>query len=392
MFKLVYKNKKGVTLIELIVALAIVGLVLALSSTIFNLFTSTHEMGTRRWQVQNAVRLASSKFETETDLITNSKMLDVFYDETVANGILYDESTNTFTWKDGKTPYVIPNEGSKDEDFSYIFSTPAYDKNDPNRYLGYFLYIKDFGQTTSKLFLDNEGFGSIPVQVELSISTDELDLETGDPSYQGNGVNIVMKSGDESITSYEVETTYVLENFSASKVINHENGELILKEEWVVEGSAKAYPCGWSDATVNGGNKEMHGYPKTATKYGENNNKTYNFTNAELQNKGNVLRFLSPLSDMKVEDGEGQGTTSNKASCIQSWLFSDGTATSERVLDNFRNFRDNVLRGTEIGDWFIDFYYNDLSPFLIENIGDFRSALKFISEPLSYICNFIAQL
>ena len=392
MFKLVYKNKKGVTLIELIVALAIVGLVLALSSTIFNLFTSTHEMGTRRWQVQNAVRLASSKFETETDLITNSKMLDVFYDETVANGILYDESTNTFTWKDGKTPYVIPNEGSKDEDFSYIFSTPAYDKNDPNHYLGYFLYIKDFGQTTSKLFLDNEGFGSIPVQVELSISTDELDLETGDPSYQGNGVNIVMKSGDESITSYEVETTYVLENFSASKVINHENGELILKEEWVVEGSAKAYPCGWSDATVNGGNKEMHGYPKTATKYGENNNKTYNFTNAELQNKGNVLRFLSPLSDMKVEDGEGQGTTSNKASCIQSWLFSDGTATSERVLDNFRNFRDNVLRGTKIGDWFIDFYYNDLSPFLIENIGDFRSALKFISEPLSYICNFIAQL
>ena len=392
MFKLVYKNKKGVTLIELIVALAIVGLVLALSSTIFNLFTSTHEMGTRRWQVQNAVRLASSKFETETDLITNSKMLDVFYDETVANGILYDESTNTFTWKDGKTPYVIPNEGSKDEKFSYIFSTPAYDKNDSNRYLGYFLYIKDFGQTTSKLFLDNEGFGSIPVQVELSISTDELDLETGDPSYQGNGVNIVMKSGDESITSYEVETTYVLENFSASKVINHENGELILKEEWVVEGSAKAYPCGWSDATVNGGNKEMHGYPKTATKYGENNNKTYNFTSAELQNKGNVLRFLSPLSDMKVEDGEGQGTTSNKASCIQSWLFSDGTATSERVLDNFRNFRDNVLRGTEIGDWFIDFYYNDLSPFLIENIGDFRSALKFVSEPLSYICNFIAQL
>ena len=392
MFKLVYKNKKGVTLIELIVALAIVGLVLALSSTIFNLFTSTHEMGTRRWQVQNAVRLASSKFETETDLITNSKMLDVFYDETVANGILYDESTNTFTWKDGKTPYVIPNEGSKDEDFSYIFSTPAYDKNDPTRYLGYFLYIKDFGQTTSKLFLDNEGFGSIPVQVELSISTDELDLETGDPSYQGNGVNIIMKSGDESITSYEVETTYVLENFSASKVINHENGELILKEEWVVEGSAKAYPCGWSDATVNGGNKEMHGYPKTATKYGENNNKTYNFTSAELQNKGNVLRFLSPLSDMKVEDGEGQGTTSNKASCIQSWLFSDGTATSERVLDNFRNFRDNVLRGTEIGDWFIDFYYNDLSPFLIENIGDFKSALKFVSEPLSYICNFIAQL
>ena len=96
-----------------------------------------------------------------------------------------------------------------------------------------------------------------------------------------------------------------------------------------------------------------------------------------------MLRFLSPLSDMKVEDGEGQGTTSHKASCIQTWLFSDGTEASERVLNNFRNFRDNVLRGTEIGDWFISFYYNDLSPFMIENTAFLRPVLKFVSEPLS---------
>ena len=114
-----------------------------------------------------------------------------------------------------------------------------------------------------------------------------------------------------------------------------ENNQLILKEEWVENNVAKAYPCGWSDAAINGGNKEMHGYPKMATKYGENNNKAYNFTNAQLQRTGNVLRFLSPLSDMKVQDGDGQGTTSHKASCIQTWLFSDGTAASERVLDNF---------------------------------------------------------
>lgn len=391
MFKLIH-NRKGISLVELIVTVAIVGLVLALSTTIFFVFNHAHESATSRWQVQNAVRLASTKFETETDLITNSKMLDIFYDETVANGILYDEATNTFTWKDGKSPYVIPAEGSKDDDFSYVFSTPAYDMNNPDQYLGYFLYIKDFGQTTSKLFLDNEGFGNVPVQIELSISTDALDLETGEPSYQSNGIKLVMKSGNEDILEYEVETVYVLENFSASKVINQDNSGLILKEEWVEDNVAKAYPCGWSDETVNSGNKEMHGYPKTSVTYGTDNSKVYNFSSEELQNTGNVLRFLSPLSDMKVEDGEGQGTTSHKASCIQTWLFSDGTAASERVLDNFRNFRDNVLRGTEIGDWFISFYYNDLSPFLIENVGEFKSALKFVSEPLSYVCNFVAEL
>ena len=391
MFKLVYKNKKGFSLIELIVTIVIVGLVLAIVGTVFGMFANTHEKAASRWQIQNAVRLASTKFETETDLISNSKMLDIFYDETVANGILYDESTNTFQWKDGRYPYVIPMEGAKDDDFSYIYSTPAYDKNDPTRYLGYFLYIKNFGETSSTLFLDNEGFGDIPVQVEFSIATDALDLETGDPSYQSNGVKLLMKSGNEDITTYEVETVYVLENFSSAKVINHDNNQLILREGWVEGGVAKAYPCGWSDATVNSGNKEQHGYPKMATTYGTNN-QVYNFTNAQIQQKGNVLRFLSPLSDMKVEDGEGQGTTSHKASCIQTWLFSDGTEASERVLDNFRNFRDNVLRGTEIGDWFIDFYYNDLSPFMIENTAFLRPVLKFVSKPLSYICDFIAEL
>lgn len=399
MFKLIH-NRKGITLIELMVTVVVVGLVIVLSGTVFSMFANTHERASSRWQIQNAVRLASAKFETETDLIANSKMLDIFYDETVANGIWYDEATNTFEWRSG-TPYVVPGEGTADADFSYIFSTPAYDAADKKAYeengtapreIGYFLYIKDFGNTTSKLFLDSEGFGEVPVQIEMSIATDELELETGDPSYQSNGVKLVMKSGNEDVIKFEVETVYVLENFSSSKIINHESNNLILKEEWVVNNVAKAYPCGWSDATVNSGNKEMHGYPKTATNYGTDNSKVYNFSSAELQNKGNVLRFLSPLSDMKVEDGEGQGSTTNKASCIQTWLFSDGTEASERVLDNFRNFRDNILRGTEIGDWFIEFYYHDLSPFMIENTAFLRPVLKFVSKPLSYVCDFIAEL
>lgn len=396
MFKLFYKNKKGFSLHELIIAAAIVGLVVGLAGTVLYLFQNQHTASAMRWRVQNAVQLASTKFETNTDLIVNSKMLDVFYDSTVENGILYDEATNTFQWKDGKTPYVVPDEGEKDEDFSYIYSTPAYDKNDPTRYLGYFLFIKNFGETESTLFLDNEGFGSVPVQVELSIATDELEHETGDPSYQSNGVKIVMKSGNEDIVSYEVETIYVLQNFSSNKQVNYNNGQLIIEYDWVDGSTAKAYPCGWCNNDVNTKlNRKDFGYPRVTQSTivrPDNTEYTYYFNDYQLQHSGNVLRFLSPLSDMKVEDGEGQGTTSHKASCISTWLFEDGTLMGERVLDNLRNFRDNVLRGTAIGDWFINFYYYELSPFMIEKTAFLRPVYKALIEPLSYVCDFIANL
>ena len=75
--------------------------------------------------MQNAVQLASTKFETSSELIRNSKQLDIFYDEVIAEGIEYNKSDGTFTWKAQRGhPYVVPAEGTADENYSYIFSTP----------------------------------------------------------------------------------------------------------------------------------------------------------------------------------------------------------------------------------------------------------------------------
>lgn len=396
MFKLVHKNRKGFSLYELIITVVIMGLLMGVAGTALYLLQRHHTVSATRWRIQNAVQLASTKFETSTDLIINSKMLDVFYDDTIANGIYYNETNNTFTWKDGRTPYVVPDEGSKDDNFSYIYSTPAWDANDHNRYIGHFLFIKHFGETTSTLFLDNEGFGSVPVQVELSIATDELEHDPGNPSYQSNGVKIIMKSGNEDVLNYQVETIYVLQNFSSSKQVNYQSGQLIYEYDWIEGTTAMAYPCGWCDDEINDlADKKSYGYPNTTRSTvikPDNTEFAYVFSDEQLQQNGNVLRFLSPLSDMKIEDGEAQGTTSHKASCISTWLFEDGTLMGERVLDNLRNFRDNVLRGTEIGDWFIHFYYYELSPFMIEKTAFLRPLYKAIFEPLSYVCDFIANL
>lgn len=393
MFKLFYKNKKGFSFHELLITITIVGLVVAIGGTILYIFQNQHTRSTYRWRIQNAVQLASTKFETETNLIVNSKMLDVFYDKTVNEGILYDKETGTFTWKNG-TPYVFPDENTADGKYSYIFSTPAWDAADPTVFLGHYLFIKNYNDTVSTLFLDDQGFGDTPVQIELSISTDELEYETGAPAYQSNGVKIIMKSGREDILEYQVETIYVLENFRSGKSINYENGSLYYEKDWIEGTVACAYPCGWADADINSAaDKNSRGYPNNfKATAADDSSSEFTFTSQHLEANGNVLRFLSPLSDSTVEKGDGQGSTTHLGSCISTWTFSDGTATSERVLNNLRNFRDNVLRGTTVGDWFIKFYYNDMSPFLIEHTAFLKPVYKVVLKPLSYVCDFIANL
>ena len=73
------------------------------------------------------------------------------------------------------------------------------------------------------------------------------------------------------------------------------------------------------------------------------------------------------------------------------WTFSD-TINADGYLNNLRDFRDNVLRGTEFGDWFISFYYNDLSPFLIEKTAFLKPVYKVVLTHVSYICGIIANM
>ena len=390
MFKLIH-NRKGLSLIELIITVAIIGLVLALSSRIFFLFHNTHESASNRWQVQNAVRLASAKFETNSNLIINSKQVDIFYDEAIAEGINYNRETGTWSWK--KTPSVLPDatQYPQGNDYTYMYSTPAYDGE---TFIGYLLFIRNdstHAETNSVLFLNNEGFGEVPVQVEFSVGTNKLDkIQNQDISYQDNSTHVYFKSGNASVTSYETDTIYVSENLAETKSIGHENGQLIYDSSWLGDSSvATAYPCGWVEGV------SVAGYPSDLGVY-SGTEKTpeslvYTYENEQIQKTGNVLRFLSPLSDKSFEKGSGSAT-SEKPTCLNQWLFDDMSSLSERVLDNLRNFRDKVLRGTEFGDWFIHEYYYTWSPSLIKYTAFLEPVYKAVLIPLSYVCDFIADL
>ena len=67
MFKLFYKNKKGFTLQELMVTVVLVGVLVGLAGSFLYQLQRSQTISSERWRVQNAVQLASTKFETSSE-------------------------------------------------------------------------------------------------------------------------------------------------------------------------------------------------------------------------------------------------------------------------------------------------------------------------------------
>lgn len=409
MFKLVHKNKKGFSLVELLVTIVILAMVMSLGGQILYQLTNFYSMAAHRWEIQNAVQLAGRKFETERDSITNSYEADILYDPIVAEGIVMADD-GTFTWKDGSTKsYVMLTEGTTDSDnpYTYIFSTPTYDTD--GNYLGTWLFVRQYGAANSEPFLENEGFGDVPVEVEFSIATSVPALTTEDesseavqPTYLNNTISIKFKSGLENITNYEVNTSYTLVNTpeSSGKKINYNGRYLTFETDWLGGESgrtAMASPAGWTDETLN--SQSGSGYPGDAqgtapTVYSLPNETTQRDIRVSNVNKAaNVMRFVSPTAFHSKTDVDTLTSGTNMASCLTSWAYMDESAKEQSVvLGGLRDFRDNVLKGTAIGDWIIDSYYNDWSPFVVNNLEFMKPVIKTVLKPISVICGLFANI
>lgn len=433
MFKLVHNNKHGFSLVELLVTLIIIGLVLPLAAQMMNQFSSYFQMASLRYDIQEAVKLACNKLETQRDTIVNAYEADVLYDPYVAGGIIVtNESPFTFEWRKMEVPvdeefdrtkeygenaelggpYTVPAEGSVDSTdlFTYIFSTPAFNKN--GDYLGTYLFVREYGSANSTLFLDSEGFGTVPINVKFSFieaggglfdsgenaGQPNPALENKDGSYLEQAIHLDLTSGLEDVTNYTVGTEFALVNTKRDINTSKSGSEKIMLEEWVnrVDNKKNAGPAGWVKGYPKAGGTtqsfrlvynydEVDGNGATVTKTGETDVYT-------LTQYGNVLRFISPAAyHDKGEISEGISGAVELASCLGDWTFSDMN-NANFYLDKFRYFRDDVLKGTEFGDWFIDCYYHKWSPFLIEHTAFLKPVYKAILIPLSYVCEFVARL
>ncbi len=334
MFKLFY-NRKGFTVVELIVAITITSIVLAAFGFAFYSLQETYNNSIFRSRVTSAMQLATQKLDSGVESLPNSKQVDVLYDPIVAEGIVFTENDNgtySISWKstaNGGKPYVLPKENDSDhgDKYTYIFSTPAYDET--GKELGYFLFIRnsEYDAETvakSKLFLDDEGSGEVPVKVEFGIATDyipaqgEWGKETTTPdstSYTTNCLTVTVKSGDEENAKVkELKTKYALISLYRNKKINYDMSQpskMVMEQGWVSGETAMAYPCGWSDGkignfpsktSVENAGVITSGYYAYYQNEGGTVSRTVELKEDQNSKTGNVLRILSPHSDLSDDE------------------------------------------------------------------------------------------
>lgn len=383
---------------ELIIAVTLVGFIIPLAGQLLYDFTQVFNMASRRWEIQSAVHLACNKFEKNRDSIVNAHRADLLYDKALEQGVVYDQETKTITWKQASA--VMPTEGLRDTNnvYTYIFSVPAYDSK-TNDYLGKFLFIRDFDAERSTLFLENEGMGDVPVNISFRVATspdalkknnetNEYELKEDQTNrYLTSTVEIDFTSGVEDVTNYEVITQFTLYNFSG-RSMTMEGSYPVLEQAWL----NTVYPAGWSAG------ENILGEPASTVPYIIQRNPTkYSAApydcSGYINGDANMMRFISERAVDSKGDVSELTASVDMASCLTQLLFIDGTREGARTVGALREFRDNCLKGTAVGDFIIDKYYNSWSPALVEVCKENPTAgkvIKAVLKPVSKVLGMAA--
>ena len=209
--------------------------------------------------------------------------------------------------------------------------------------------------------------------------------------------------------------------------MKNDKESLVYEQRWLKpqqpSGTPMAYPAGWTDYELNA--TPNSNYPTGMDVVNADNSITTrqyahyldseeaiqevlitekfdcdvngdgNISNDEtgkhvITRPGNVLRYVSPTAQATQEDVANRKTGANIATCLTGWAMM-GSSFEETVLTNLRAFRDNVLKGTTFGDWFIEQYYYVWSPFVVKNLEALKPVIKAVLIPISYVCGFVAQ-
>lgn len=432
MFKLIHKNRKGVTLVELLVSVAVLGLVIPLVGGIFYNVLKFNNAIIDKWDVQTAVKLACSDFENNKDGLTSAFQVDLLYDPIIEEGVTLDKSTGNIEWRSGSAACKVMNaEGipisadeHKNDVFTYIFSAKTWDTE--GVYLGELLYMRGYGDNRSHLLLQDYGMGEIPVSVTFSVgTTKDMVVENVDPFYTLNTITMHFRSGKEEV-KFGYETSFAIVNINTdTRPINYSGGKLVCDLRWL-DSDVKTplvHVAGWDSYDLNYDEEDnlttANGFPVASTtaegepcyetsyvnanddriiitdtfsmEYVDENGITKTVNAPVLAREGNVLRYKSPTAEKTQVQTIDQSAPTNVASCLTGFAMM-GSGMRDQVLGNLRMFRDNVLRGTEFGDWFIHQYYYEWSPFLIEKTAWLKPVYQAVLIPISQVCGFIAKL
>lgn len=379
MFKLINKTKhdrRGFTLAELIVAIAVMALVMGLVAQLFGTIYKRYDMVEKQFKLQAQVEYIVAQFQedaTKTSLSTATKV-DIFYEDPAtveANQILAScPELGTFTENaDGTITFQKPT-----NQYTYYFTYKGYfyglapihliDEDNKVTIKSNNIAYKFYYQFDNPLKLDVKF--SVGVDAFQWDTTENKEMENPTDAsgnalkhkYLDSGISVAVKSNREYLPAkYDLNSSFSFDNMKTNGQLvncNNESGYYFTSE----------YTAGWDSGT------DTEGYPSNRQESG----KTY----PNSKRSGNVIRFISYNDSIGGALDADTGDTETAFICGTRWLMA-GTDMESGVVKTLRDFRDNTLKGTYLGDIIIDKYYNEWSPAIIK-IGSKNETLKNIGR------------
>lgn len=386
-------DKRGFTLVELTITMSLMLLVLTLSLTLFSSIYKNYKKVEDRYILQTEVNYIMSAFEQKRniDAISSAFEAAVFYDDAL-EADLADGSSGEFPsmsdlgrYSFSETNRSITFEKASQE-YSYIFCINGY------------VYVLNAGTTTANRFYF---YDEVPIDVgfEVSKSANPLVLDPNtnryvedetpndNQSYLNDGVRVVVTGHYEDFT-YQLDTSYAFKNFvKDNSELNYVNGKPANNNiaGWTPIGRTYYDADHNEHIQVEKNSQDIPGFPTALGDSGKYEN---------LTKKGNVLRYYSETSYFATKgDADAMGFNDLTYKCAIRNAVS-GSQFEQPVIDSLHSFRDNVLKGTKVGDWAIDKYYNVISPELvkIENSSPLaKNVIKYMLVPTAKLLSLISN-
>lgn len=366
------KSKQGITLVELLVTIALMAMVTGLTIQLAHSFLQSYSIVQARWRTQNAAQQVMQFFRLQNESLSNSASISLFYTETEQPVADYEDPTDM---------QGVPSTGN--DTYAYIYSQPA---SDPE--LGDVIYVLERGEgktpvNLTEYLLDEE----VPLGIKFSVSvvpqevyrgeaTTDAEGNTTVPYSYGGGedaylpttVDVTISTPESIGGNYTLTTSFTMNNMMQNQRVNYEGGTPC---RVAASGIGIA---GWDDPDLE--------CPVSTSLY------------PYATKSANILRYVSAQSFLESQNTNGADLNVQGAGLCFSNLVMADSPIGWQVKGALRDFRDNVLAKTELGNQIIDKYYNEWSPALVaaaEENPAVKTLGKLVLIPASVVALFIAD-
>lgn len=366
------KSKQGITLVELLVTIALMAMVTGLTIQLAHSFLQSYSIVQARWRTQNAAQQVMQFFRLQNESLSNSASISLFYTETEQPVADYEDPTDM---------QGVPSTGN--DTYAYIYSQPA---SDPE--LGDVIYVLERGEgktpvNLTEYLLDEE----VPLDIKFSVSvvpqevyrgeaTTDAEGNTTVPYSYGGGedaylpttVDVTISTPESIGGNYTLTTSFTMNNMMQNQRVNYEGGTPC---RVAASGIGIA---GWDDPDLE--------CPVSTSLY------------PYATKSANILRYVSAQSFLESQNTNGADLNVQGAGLCFSNLVMADSPIGWQVKGALRDFRDNVLAKTDLGNQIIDKYYNEWSPALVaaaEENPAVKTLGKLVLIPASVVALFIAD-